>query len=118
MLGIDFAHQTLGELINEIIDKQVRIELDDMHQSEIPIDNETNQKLLIDYSQKFFDAILGSISSIPLQFLNIANYLTKQVKKRFQDPDAIQAAIAGFIFLRFFWYVRRNIYLSVKSLSI
>jgi hypothetical protein len=49
------------------------------------------------------DAILNSVNKFPVEFRRIANHLTKQTYKRWQDMVAVQGSIAGFIFLRFFW---------------
>lgn len=81
-------------------------------------------KLLDTYCQRTFDAILKSLHEIPLDLMRIAHYLTTQTRKKWPDPDAVQGAVAGFIFLRFFWFVTLqslvdyiNIFQSVHCLA-
>eukprot|EP01124_Arcella_intermedia_P032992 TRINITY_DN7802_c0_g1_i1.p1 TRINITY_DN7802_c0_g1~~TRINITY_DN7802_c0_g1_i1.p1 ORF type:complete len:1257 (+),score=331.83 TRINITY_DN7802_c0_g1_i1:225-3773(+) len=102
LIGISFAQRTIGHLINEMIDQQISIELDDNPDMQIRPPTEEDKTKLQCYCQKFMDAILDSLEDMPKEFFQICDYLTKQVKKRFPDPEAEKAAVAGFIFLRFF----------------
>uniref|UniRef100_A0A6B2L073 Ras-GAP domain-containing protein n=1 Tax=Arcella intermedia TaxID=1963864 RepID=A0A6B2L073_9EUKA len=115
MIGLEFAHKVLGELICEIIDWQIQIEInpnefpetDSPSSSPYPStpglpDLEENISLLNHYSQLFFDAIYDSLPFMPIQFIQIAHHLTQTVRNYFPDPKDAQSAVAGFIFLRFF----------------
>eukprot|EP01128_Nolandella_sp_AFSM9_P007753 TRINITY_DN434_c0_g3_i1.p1 TRINITY_DN434_c0_g3~~TRINITY_DN434_c0_g3_i1.p1 ORF type:complete len:1160 (-),score=260.52 TRINITY_DN434_c0_g3_i1:143-3622(-) len=104
LTGLRFARDTLGPLIEKIINQQVQIELDPnrLENSEVDVDVKRQQELLIQYCQDFFDAIVESIHTMPLSFFEIANHLTKRTRHKWPEPEAVQGAVAGYMFLRFF----------------
>jgi len=104
MKGKSFATEVLGELIDEVIDTNLILKfntVDDEDEGEVQ-DVATMQQKLENYSQRFLDAILSSLDRIPLDLRAIANYLTQQTYKRWPDSEAVQGAISGLFFLRFF----------------
>lgn len=85
---------------------QVKIEIDKHRAGELTAEAHAEQARLLDsYCQRTFDTIVKSLNEIPLDLMRIAHYLTTQTRKKWPDPEAVQGAVAGFIFLRFFWHV-------------
>lgn len=104
MIGKQFAHDTIGPLILEIIDNKYFFEIDPIKANpEDGHDLEENLKNLTIMAERFLDAIVNSIPKMPKDFIEISHVLCEETIKRF--PTGAQAAVAGFIFLRFFGYL-------------
>lgn len=105
--GVQYLHQVLGQLIDEIIETDVCVLMDNRFSGTntneyLPPDELTIQQAN-EWCQRFFDAILKARDSLPLEFYEIANYLSYKTSIKYGHVEgAVQGSVAGFIFLRFF----------------
>jgi len=99
LIGSKYLYSTIGPEICELVDTQMGTEVDPEKMDE-GLDVDENRWTLMAQSQKVLRQILGSLDACPTQFRLLMAHVKESVRERW--PDAVNSAIAGFFFLRFF----------------
>eukprot|EP01132_Coremiostelium_polycephalum_P009133 gene9133-11190_t len=97
--GMPYLQKHITPLVKEIIENPYGYEVDPSKINEGSEELMTNMMNLIQVSEKFTDAIIDSLNSLPVSLREISKYLQQEVVKKF--PDNKHSSVGGFIFLRF-----------------
>eukprot|EP01114_Cavostelium_apophysatum_P016605 TRINITY_DN4764_c0_g1_i1.p1 TRINITY_DN4764_c0_g1~~TRINITY_DN4764_c0_g1_i1.p1 ORF type:complete len:1204 (-),score=346.33 TRINITY_DN4764_c0_g1_i1:50-3661(-) len=97
-VGKEYLIKVLSPLIQDLLQYPYSVEVDPGKQKDGDVSQ--NAPHLIEVSQRFFDAIVGSIDLCPRPIKNICHMLATEVTNKF--PSAKHIVIGGFFFLRAF----------------
>ncbi|PRP88422.1 RasGTPase-activating protein [Planoprotostelium fungivorum] len=97
MIGNDYVHHTLSQLIQRVIafPKGYEVDPSKMKPEELP-NLKQNQERLIEITHEFLDVIFDSTDRVPTKFLSLLRVLVKQC-----FPSKELRAIGTVLFLRF-----------------
>eukprot|EP01102_Stenamoeba_stenopodia_P012080 TRINITY_DN3772_c0_g1_i1.p1 TRINITY_DN3772_c0_g1~~TRINITY_DN3772_c0_g1_i1.p1 ORF type:complete len:485 (+),score=115.59 TRINITY_DN3772_c0_g1_i1:177-1631(+) len=98
--GDEYLRQVFAHHIKEVCEKEPLVELDP-NKMKVEENLATNQELLSEYCQKFFDSIVASLPSCPHELRLVCKHLAYEVNKRFPEGGIGRRALAAFFFLRF-----------------
>jgi hypothetical protein len=96
--GMKYAYKVLNDLIKTVSDNNLHYEIDP-NRATPQMNLKQNLLDLEALTQKFFDSIVTSATSVPPEFMRLCNRICNRAAERF--PDSEDLAVAGFIFLRF-----------------
>lgn len=96
--GSKYAYKVLNDLVQHVSDNNLHLEIDP-NRATPQMNLKQNLIDLEALTQRFFDKIVNSITSVPPEFMRLCNRICIRAEERF--PDSEDLAVAGFIFLRF-----------------